>query len=154
MSGDVFKVEDFDTPYQLLGLFRDAAGFTYNVKPFEKILSVKVDGTDVTMLSEVYIIRERARGLSVTGHGKRLVTYRHGRKIGEFEMLDEDFQPFEVAYFGTHRSIKDYIDQVWWERDCYRPGTGAFPQDNYYRQQEGYHPTERVKMDRRAVEFA
>lgn len=149
----VFRVEEFDTPHQLMALFRDASGMTYYVKPFEKPLSIKVDGTDVSLLVEYFDIKERSRSWSIVGHGKRLVTWRHGRKIAQLDIPDEDFTPYEVEHFGTHRSVAETVDRIWWERDCYRPGTGSAPQDNYYRQQEGYHPTERVKTDNRLVVF-
>lgn len=152
----LFLAADFETPHKALAVFRDHVGYAFVLRPFERIISVRTEDGSAAVLLDKFEVKERARGWSISKHGKRLVAYARDengyyKRTGQLDLWDEEFTPFDVLEYGSHRSVQEYIDRIWYERECYRPGTKTQPMDNYERACEGYSSDSSIQLDTRKV---
>lgn len=131
------------TPFQLFAQFQRAVGLRTTLRPFEKVVKVKLTDTEATALIETFEVRELAREWRLMKHGHRLVTYARSditRSWGvpvTMTLWDDDYKPQVVAKFGKSVSMSDYLERRQFEAACYRPGTERQPLDNCDRTMEG-----------------
>lgn len=122
-------LSDVLTIPQQLSLFREHTGLTFNIRPFERVLKVRLEDTGAAILVSTYQIRQMARGWRLLKKGERLVSFAPAsdgtwKQIGKLDVWDESFEPITVSESGRSRSVLEWIDQMRWERSCYRLGDG------------------------------
>jgi len=116
----------------------ERTGHQVILKPFERVADMTVTSTQIIVLLDVVACDEVSQGIMVRGQGKRLYSFEiaaDGRWLGAppITSWDEDFEPQFIRGYGKSVNLKEWLDNLWFARDCYRPGTSSNPMDSYTR---------------------
>jgi hypothetical protein len=118
---------------QQLAMFHEHTGLVFNIRPFERVLKVKLSDDGAAILVETYQTKQLVRGWRLLKKGTRLISYAPSpsgyKQIGVLDIWDEDFEPQTVAEIGNPLTIEDWIDRSKWERECYRYGDGNLAEE-------------------------
>lgn len=131
------------TPYQLLAQLTRATGQPLRLRPFERVILVKVTDTEASALIDTYSVRELAREWRLEKHGTKMVSFKRDESTRQWAEVpglliwDEDFEPQTIVKFGKSVTPQQYREDIEFARDCYRPGTSRTPLDNYERVLDG-----------------
>ena len=116
-----------------------SGGYNLPLRPFEKVLKVvsKDDGSVVAQI-ETFRYTETTHRITLTKRGIRLYAIKDGKPSGVTNWFeDEDFEPRVFVKSGRVYEGSTHADRINFERDCYRPGGGRVPLDNYSRVLKG-----------------
>jgi len=133
-----------DPTIRLLAEFKRLTGMVYQMREFESIQKVSVEGNTANLLLTTYSLETAASRTIKKRRGLRLITWQrntaHGNwyETGRLTMWDEDFAAETILKFGAVKTATEIIDKREFEKQCYRPGTSKQPLDNYERTLESY----------------
>jgi hypothetical protein len=112
------------TPYQLLAAFRDATGHNVFLRPFDQVVSVRVD-TEKGVFA-VRLRRYKVRELKmedVLTHASDVIIAVTADGIEEMSFPDEDFIPVHHHRFTSRTEHEAQVRRLW-EASCGTPGRG------------------------------
>lgn len=138
------------TAAQQLLPIKQVLGRPYRLLPYESVHKVTVTEEKITLVLKVYQYTETQREVRFTKSGFRMFAWSRqddgrwkpeplgldGEQL-DMTMWDVDFAPYIECRYGTHRSVKDYYEQLEWEAETYRPGTSRTPLDSFHRSVDG-----------------
>lgn len=119
----------------------NTTGHHITLKPFEKVTNMRVDKDAVAVVLRVVETKDVSHGFEIKRMGYRVYGFNKvdvgwiGQKT--ITVWDEDFEPQFVRTFGTGVNLAEWIDKIWYARECGRPGTSKNPLDTYDRTVSG-----------------
>lgn len=137
----------------LLRFFGEQTGLRYNLRPYERVLTVKVNHETgkAALLIETFIVKETRRSVTFLKRGRKLVGFHtvevQGVQVftrwladgGEPMIVwDDTFVQTEDVHFGTVLTNAERAEKREWEGMAYRVGSKAAPMDNAARVAEGH----------------
>jgi len=140
----------------LLKFFGEQTGLRYQLRPYERMLTVKVNHETgkAALLIETFIVKETRRSVTFLKRGRKLVGFHQVEVQGiganvlykrwmrddyePFVLWDDDFTPTEDVHLGTVLSNKERAEKREWEGMAYRVGSKSSPMDNAERTAAGY----------------
>jgi hypothetical protein len=139
------QVEELDDQHMMsviaLRQVEDVTGHHIILKPGEKVTNMQVTPDLVTVVIRVVDAREVSMGFQVRRVGMRLYAFqlKDNTWMGQPPMTawDEDFEPQFLRGYGQGPNLAEWLDRLWFARECGRPGTARNPLDSFQRTTDG-----------------
>lgn len=128
---------------------KEKTGHTIILKQFEKVLGYSYEENLVTVTLSVVDAREVSQGFEI----KRIGTRMYGFQLADEKWLgqvpitawDEEYAPQFVRSNGRSVNLKEWLDNLWFARECARPGSLSNPMDTYERTTDSYASSKMAK---------
>lgn len=143
-----FRIEELEDQGMMsviaLRQVKQLTGHQIILKSGESVLNLKVGPTDVTVVLSVVASRERSMFIEITGIGTRLYGFTKNETAEKWNTIKpitiwvENFEPQLIRTAGRSVTPTEYVEALWFARECYRPGTSADPRDSFERTLDGY----------------
>jgi hypothetical protein len=121
----------------------DLTGHQIILKSGESVQNLVITPNQVSVVLNVVDWREKGQGFEVKGLGVRLYSFMNNTgswlPVGKpVTVWEEDFKPEFVRTHGRSVSPTEWVEALWFARECARPGSSSNPMDTYERTLEGY----------------
>lgn len=142
-----FGVEDCGNNHLAVRRFwSHYVGADLRMKPYERLLRVKLTGDVAIAKIETFVVREMSRQTRYEKRGVKLLKFT---KVGSgyvligdpddiFIMWDDNFVPTVEVPWGSFATPEQKLAKREWEADAYRVGSSRSPMDNAARTSEGH----------------
>lgn len=116
-----------------------ALGTAWVLPHHATITKLEITDESVTVVLDIYEVRETVRETRFIKHGVRLLNWTSssdsyfGWKYTTMTAWDDDFKPFTEHKVGRIETPAEYMERRRWEGEVYRPGSDRSPMDSAYR---------------------
>jgi hypothetical protein len=143
-----FRIEEMDDQGMMsviaLRQVNQITGHQIILKSGESVVNMLISPTEVTVVLSVVASRERSMFIEITGIGTRLYQFKSNENDGKWSVTQpitvwaEDFKTQLYRTGGRSVTPTEYVEALWYARECYRPGTSAQPMDSFERTMDGF----------------
>lgn len=133
----------YETSLEASVAFKRLTGTTCRLTPFEALVKIAVKSDDEIIVQiTTYEVIERRTEYVIKNRGTKLVGFsnRHGtwQQNGKALVVWEtDFEPFSIPFYGSGKTMAEWLDAKEFARMCHRPGSSAVPMDSHKRVMQG-----------------
>lgn len=123
---------------------KQLTGHQIILKSGESVINLVVAPTQVSVVLSVVTSREKGMFIEITGLGTRLYSFTYSENtnswlpIKPITVWAEGFEPQLMRIAGQSITPTEYVEKLWFARECHRPGTSANPMDSFERTLDGY----------------